>query len=68
MFKLGPTQRQDCQLCSDKKKIHIVCNCPVWCAKDTEPWVIRFEVQGYGNHEGVWPNSLVASTWLGEIP
>jgi len=20
MFKLGPTQRQDCQLCSDKKE------------------------------------------------
>ena len=51
-----------------KKKIHVVCNCPVWCAEDTKPWVIYFEVQGYGIHEGVWPNSLVANTWLGKIP
>ena len=29
MFKPGPTQQQDCQLCRDKKEesVHIVCHC-----------------------------------------
>jgi len=67
-FKVGPTRGRIANCAVMKKKIHIVCHRPVWHAKDTEPWVICFEVQGYGNQRVYGLIRLVVSNRLGVIP
>jgi len=70
MFKLRPTQRQDCQLCIDKKKSRYTLYVIVWYGVQ--------KIQNLGSYvlksKGIEAMrvygliSLVASTWLGEIP
>ena len=70
LYKLGHTERQECQLCGHNKEdtVHTVCECPVLACKRYGIWGCMFlKPEDFKNVRVGSLLSLVANTGLGLV-